>query len=104
MRPSVDRTAIRLAVEKARELFDGIEADHKLSTPQTISLYLWLIDYEMLNIFQPMDRLHRLLISCLENHVVTRCNRGEIEKICCRFLKVDKTRSTEDRRKVISQL
>ncbi|MFZ0612478.1 MAG: hypothetical protein WAM73_09590 [Desulfobacterales bacterium] len=89
MRPPVDRAAIRPAIERAREHFDGIEADHKLSTSQTISLYVWLIDYETLNDIQPLDRLHRLLITCLENQVITRRDQETMKNICRRFYNAD---------------
>ncbi|MFZ0133140.1 MAG: hypothetical protein WAK95_11395 [Desulfobacterales bacterium] len=89
MTPPVDRATIRLAIEKARENFAGIEADHALNTPQTIALYVWLIDYEALNKIEPIDKLHRLFIRCLENQVVTRGDQEKMTIICCRFHDAD---------------
>jgi len=89
MPPPVDQAVIRLAIEKARENFDGIEADHALNTPQTIALYVWLIEYEALNKIQPLDKLHHLLIGCLENQVVTHGDQEEMALICRRFHDAD---------------
>ena len=81
MKPIADRSAIRQAVERIKENLEGIEADRYLSTPQTIALYCWLIDCEPLNEIEPIERLHGILISGLENQIITRKDQ-EISEFC----------------------
>lgn len=86
MNPSADRSAIRLAVERIRENLAGIQPDRNLSTPQTVALYLWLIDSEHLSKMAPIDRFHAILMSSLENQIITRDDQETMQKICLRFL------------------
>jgi hypothetical protein len=82
MQTIADRSAIRQAVERIRENLAGIEADRNLSTPQTIAHYLWLIDYELLNKIEPIDRVYGILISSFENQIITRKDQETTEKFC----------------------
>jgi hypothetical protein len=88
MKPIADRSAIRQAVERIKENLAGIEADRYLSTPQTIALYCWLIDCEPLNEIEPIEKLHSILISSLENQIITRIDLEMMKKICRRFLNI----------------
>jgi len=98
MKPIADRSAIRQAVERLKENLSGIEADRYLSTPQTIALYCWLIDCEALNEIEPIERLHRILISSLENQIITRIDLEMMKKICRRFLNIKNPGAAGDKR------
>jgi hypothetical protein len=104
MKTAADQSTIRLAVERIRENLAGIEADRNLSTPQTIAFYLWLIDYEPLSKIEPINRLHDILMSSLENQVITRDNQKKMKKICCRFLNIKNTGAAGDKRQELLEL
>jgi hypothetical protein len=104
MKPIADRSAIRQAVERLKENLSGIEADRYLSTPQTIALYCWLIDCEPLNEIEPIERLHRILISSLENQIITRKDLEITKKICNRFLNIKNPGAAGDKRQELLDL
>jgi hypothetical protein len=104
MTPIADRSAIRQAVERIKEHLSGIEADRYLSTPQTIALYCWLIACEPLNEIEPIERLHGILISSLENQIITRIDLEMMKKICCRFLNIKNPGDAGDKRRELLDL
>jgi hypothetical protein len=104
MKPIADRSAIRQAVEKIKEALAGIEADRYLSTPQTIALYCWLIDCEPLNEIEPIERLHSILISSLENQIISRVDLEMMKKICRRFLNVKHPEAAGDKQQELLDL
>ena len=104
MKPIADRSAIRQAVERINESIEGIEADRNLSTPQTIALYCWLIDCEPLNEIEPIERLYSLLISSLENQIITRKDQEIMKKICHRFLNIKNPGAAGDKRQELVDL
>lgn len=104
MKPIADRSAIRQAVERISENLSGIEADRYLSTPQTIAFYCWLIDCESLNDIEPIEKLHTILISSLENQIITRLDLELMKKICRRFLNIKNPGTAGDRRQELMDL
>jgi len=104
MKPIADRSAIRQAVERIKENLSGVEADRCLSTPQTIALYCWLIDCEPLHEIEPIERLHTILISSLENQIITRIDLELMKKICRQFLNIKNPVAAGDRQQAHLEL
>ena len=104
MQPTADPSTIRQAVERIKENLEGIEADRNLSTPQTIALYCWLIDCEPLNEIEPIEKLHSILISSLENQIITRKDQEIMKKICRRFLNIKNPGAASNKWQVLVDL
>jgi hypothetical protein len=95
MHPTGDRLKIIQAVERIRRDLGGIDAGRRLSTSQTIALYIWLLDFESLKKFEPIDTLQRTLISCLEPQIITTQDLAAMIEICRKFLDDEKNQSPD---------